>query len=53
MGGLAIGAQAGPEISCLIVGAVRVIIDVRYRLSKSIFGTDLAFVARCQICHFL
>ena len=37
MGGVAIGIQASPDISCLVVGAVRIVIDVSHIRYKTIF----------------
>lgn len=34
MGGVAIGIQASPDISCLVVGAVRIVIDVSHILDR-------------------
>ena len=36
MGGVAIGVQASPDISCLVVGAVRIAIDVSDKLKLTI-----------------
>lgn len=53
MGGVAIGIQASPDISCLVVGAVRIVIDVSHILDRLIYSTDPVLVACRQIYHLL
>lgn len=51
MQGVAIGIQSSPEISSLVVGAVRVIIDVCFSIDGGNRQLTLIFTDRCQICH--